>query len=54
MINEDDDVELPFFVNYDSEKQIQEIVDQIVREEIDVLSLQEANQSQLASAITEE
>lgn len=41
-------------LNYDSEKQIQEIVDQIVREEIDVLSLQEANQSQLASAIAEE
>ena len=41
-------------LNYDSDKQIQEIVDQIVREEIDVLSLQEANQSQLASAIAEE
>ena len=33
-------------LDYDSDKQIQEIVDQIVREEIDVLSLQEANQSQ--------
>lgn len=41
-------------LNYDSEKQIQEIVDQIVREEIDVLSLQEANQSQLESAIAED
>lgn len=40
-------------LNYDSEKQIQEIVDQIVREEIDVLSLQEANQSQLAATVAE-
>ena len=41
-------------LDYDSDKQIQEIVDQIVREEIDVLSLQEANQSQFESAIAED
>lgn len=41
-------------LNYDSDRQIQEIVDQIVREEIDVLSLQEANQSQLADAVAED
>lgn len=41
-------------LDYDSDKQIQEIVDQIVREEIDVLSLQEANQSQFESAIDED
>ena len=41
-------------LNYDSDKQIQEIVDQIVREEVDVLSLQEANQSRFATAITED
>ena len=32
-------------LDYDSDKQIQEIVDQIVREEIDVLSLQQINHS---------
>lgn len=41
-------------LDYDSDKQIKEIVDQIVREEIDVLSLQEANQSQFESAIAED
>ncbi len=40
-------------LNYDSERQIREIVDQVVREEIDVLSLQEANQSQCEPAVAD-
>lgn len=38
-------------LDYDSDRQIREIVDQIVRERIDVLALQETNQSQMVPAV---